>query len=472
MSTLSTPVSLQGSAAVPTQRAALPLEELAAVLDGALLLPGTPAYDTLATPWNVAVQARPVAVVDVSGADDVAHAVRFAAQHGLKVSVQATGHGATDALEGTLLVHTGRLDQCVVHPEGWARVGAGVKWARVIEAAAPYGLAPLNGSSSDVGVVGYTTGGGLSPMARSFGAAGDKVRAFEVVTGDGVLRRVTPDEHPDLYWGLRGGKGALGIVTAIEFDLLPLATIYGGALYFDGADSAEVLHAWRQWSATLPEQATTSVVMLNLPPMPGVPEPLAGKPTIAVRFIWTGEDADGVAALAPMREVAPMLIDGVATIPYTLIDVVHADPVDPMPVHEDATLLHSFPAEAADALLAVAGPESGSMQVMVEVRQLGGAFARPTAPSAFCHRDSAFSVLTIGVNVPPIAEAVAAQAAGMIEALGRWSTGNALPNFAARSTAEHQARVYPPEVLARLRSISEQYDPAGVLVAARPIRST
>ena len=116
-------------------------------------------------------------------------------------------------------------------------MGAGVKWLQVIEAAAPYGLAPLNGSSSDVGIVGYTTGGGVGPMARTYGIAADKVRAFDVVTGDGVLRRATPTENPDLFSALRGGKGAAGIVTAVEFDLVHLPTFYGGAIYFDGADA-------------------------------------------------------------------------------------------------------------------------------------------------------------------------------------------------------------------------------------------
>jgi FAD/FMN-containing dehydrogenase len=160
------------------------------------------------------------------------------------------------------------LDEVTVHPEGWARVGAGVKWLPVIEAAAPYGLAPLNGSTSDVGVVGYTTGGGVGPMARTYGLAADKVRAFEVVTGDGEFRRVTPTEHPDLFFALRGGKGATAIVTAVEFDLVHLPTFYGGSVYFDGADSARVIEPWRDWSENLPEQATTSFVLSNCPTCP------------------------------------------------------------------------------------------------------------------------------------------------------------------------------------------------------------
>ena len=122
------------------------------------------------------------------------------------VTPQATGHGAMAELIGELLVNTTGLDECVVHPEGWARVGAGVKWLRVVEAAAPYGLAPLSGSITDVGIVGYTTGGGLGPMARTYGLATDKVRAIEVVTGDGVLRRATPTEHPELFFGCAAAR--------------------------------------------------------------------------------------------------------------------------------------------------------------------------------------------------------------------------------------------------------------------------
>jgi len=172
----------------------------------------------------------------------------------MTVGVQATGHGPIPSLAGHLLVVTRDLDEVTVHAdERWARVGAGVKWIRVIEASAPYGLAPLNGSASDVGIVGYTTGGGVGPMARTFGLAADRVRAFEVVTGDGELRRVTPTRHPDLFFALRGGKGVAGIVTAVEFDLLPIATFYGGAVYFDGQDIPAVIDRWRSWSKALPD---------------------------------------------------------------------------------------------------------------------------------------------------------------------------------------------------------------------------
>ncbi len=213
------------TAVVETEAPEVSFEPLQARLTGSVHTPGDPRYDALVSPWNLAVTVAPAAVVDARTADDVAAAVRFAGAHGLTAGVQATGHGAIPGIHGHLLIVTKGLDELAVHPEGWARVGAGVKWLPVIEAAAPYGLAALNGSSSDVGIVGYTTGGGVGPMARTFGLAADRVRAFDVVTGDGVQRRVTPTEHPDLFFALRGGKGTAGIVTAVEFDLIHLPDV-------------------------------------------------------------------------------------------------------------------------------------------------------------------------------------------------------------------------------------------------------
>src|SRR5215510_14199089 len=198
------------------------IQELRTRLTGEVHTPDDEQYAALSTPWLLAVPMQPTAVVAVRTAEDVVATVCFAREYGYTVGVQATGHGANSSYAGHLLVVTKGLDEVTVHPEGWARVGAGVKWLPVIEAAARYGLAPLNGSSSDVGVVGYTTGGGVGPMTRTFGLAADKVRAFDVVTGDGVLRRASATENPDLFFALRGGKGAVGIVTAVEFDLIPM----------------------------------------------------------------------------------------------------------------------------------------------------------------------------------------------------------------------------------------------------------
>jgi hypothetical protein len=441
-----------------------PFAELDERTIGTLALPGDEAYEAIVSPWNLAVPVRPAAALAAASAQDVVEAVRFAGRHGLLVTPQATGHGPISALVGELLVTTKHLDECIVHPEGWARVGAGVKWIRVVEAAAPYGLAPLSGSITDVGIVGYTTGGGLGPMARTYGIAADRVRAFEVVTGDGVLRRVTPTEHPDLYVALRGGKGTVGIVTAVEFDLVHQPRFYGGSLWFDGADAAAVIERWREWSAELPEAGTTSFALFRLPAGPDTPPPLADRLSLSIRYVWTGDAAEGEAWFAPMRAAAPILIDDVADKPYTAIDSVHTDPLDPMPVIEAATVLADFPSEAAEALLSVTGAASSSPQILVEVRQMGGATGREGVyPAAFSSRSVAFCVLTVGLDDP----AVAAHAEEVLAVLEPWVGGHRMPNFTF--DAADLVHAYDDRALARLRSAIATYDPQGVMAIGRAI---
>ena len=444
----------------PTRHATVPFEQLDAALTGSVHTPDDPEYATLSSPWLLTAPMQPAAVAAVRTAEDVVATVRFAREHGCTVGVQATGHGAVSSLAGHILVVTSGLDEVTVHPQGWARVGAGVKWLRLLEAAAPYGLAALNGSTTDVGIVGYTTGGGVGPLARTFGIAADKVRAFDVVTGDGTLRRVTPTEHPDLFFALRGGKGAAGIVTAVEFDLVHLPTFYGGAVYYAAEDVGAVIARWRPWSESLPEQGTTSFALFQLPEMPGVPPELAGRMTLAVRFAWTGDAQEGRRLLDELRQVAPVVLDDATLRPYAEIDAVHADPVDPMPVVDPAILLDGFTDQAAEQLLAVAGPGSGSPQLMVEVRALGGAYARaPQHPDAFCHRSARFSLLSVGFPEMGAME----HSERLFAAMARWDNGKVWPNFGPAHDGRSARRAYDEETLERLADVVTTYDPDGVL---------
>lgn len=435
-------------------------------------LPGTGAYEALTRTSNLTKAIRPLAVVEARDARDVSRTLRLAAAFGVRVAVQGTGHGATERMNDAILVHTHLLDEVTVHPEErWARIGAGVKWERVLEACAPYHLAGLCGSSPDVGVVGFLTGGGLGPVARTHGLSSDTVRAFEVVTGDGVLRRVTADSHPDLFWGLRGGKGTLAIVTAVEIDLVDQAELYAGAVWFDGADADAVLRTWSRWCTLLPEQGTTSVAFMQLPDLPDFPEPLRGRTTLSVRFAWTGDPAVGEELLRAIRSVATPIIDAVQVMPYEALGAVHSDPVDPMPLHEQHYLLEEFDVDAADRLFEMVGPGRGSLQAMVEVRQLGGKVRDDRGtPSAFAYRDAEYSVLTIGLMIPELAEAVVRDSDRIREGLAAWSREGGLPNFTDTSGRAWADQVFTPFVAKRLRAISQVYDPEAVLLAARGVR--
>ncbi|MTD12635.1 FAD-binding protein [Nakamurella sp. YIM 132087] len=440
------------------------------MLDGDLLMPGDPDFAAMATPWNLAVPADAAAVAVVDGPADIAAAVRFAGVHALSVAVRLTGHGAVPGSAPTLLIHTGRLDELEVRPDGTARVGAGVRWNEVMAAASPLGLAAPAGSSPHVGVVGFLTGGGIGPFVRTLGLGSDHVLAFDVVTGDGEMRRASTVENPALFWALRGGKGVAGIVVAVELRLPRVSTFFGGAIHLDGSHAARVLHAWRDWTAGLPEQGTSSVALVRLPPMPGVPAELAGRLTVAVRFGWLGDPDEGRRVIAPMLDLAPVLLGGMDVLPYGALELIHADPVDPMPGHEASSVLRELTADDVETVLRSAGPEADCPQVLVEIRHLGGALARtPAHPDAFSHRDARYLVSLIGLGVPPLMQAVADHADGLIAALAPRSCGR-LPNFAPSTAPAEVRRTYSPETLRRLATLAATYDPAGVLADAAPIR--
>jgi FAD/FMN-containing dehydrogenase len=330
--------------------------------------------------------------------------------------------------------------------------------------AAPHGLAPLVGSAASVGVAGYLSGGGIGPLVSTYGLSSDYVRSLDLVTGDGQIRHVTPAQYPDLFWGLRGGKATLGIITAVELDLLPVSTIYGGALYFDGADAAEVLHAWSAWSAGLPEQSTTSIALAQLPAQPFIPPALAGRRTVALRYASIADPEQAEGLLAPMRAAATPVLDRVGELAYSDIGRIHDEPDSPVPVQQSQTLLSELPPEAIDALIKAAGPESGSPLLLVELRRLGGALARtPEHASAFSHRHAPYALHTIGLAVPPDQHIVAAAAQATIGSVEPWSSGGMFANFVPTSDPARIATAYDDHTRERLLTLAGHYDPAGIL---------
>src|SRR4051794_8798046 len=272
------------------------LAALRAAVHGPVLVAGVDPAEALATEcagFDLAVRHAPAVVVGATRAADVAAAVRFAGSEGLPVGVQATGHGAAWPFVDGLLLRTQRMDHVVVDPaHRSARVQAGARWRQVVTAAAPYGLAPLSGSSSGVGVVGYTLGGGMGLLGRRHGFASGHLLRAEVVTADGRLHAVDALHEPDLLWALRGGKGSFGVVTALEVGLVPVPEFCGGAVVYPGEDASVVLHAWREWAPALPDSTTTSVALVRLPDAPTVPAHLRGVLTVHVRVAHLGPAHD------------------------------------------------------------------------------------------------------------------------------------------------------------------------------------
>jgi hypothetical protein len=416
--------------------------------------------------WNLAVQHTPAIAVGATCAADVQAAVSWAVAHDLEVAVQATGHGPVRNAAGSLMITTSRMQGVAIDPDRrMARVQAGATWHRVLEAAAEYGLAGLCGSSSDVGVVGYSLGGGMGSLGRKHGFAADHITAVEIVTADGRLRRASADSEPDLFWAARGGKGNFGIVTALEMELVPVGSIYGGGIFFAGADAASVLHAFREWAPGLPEEVSTSVAILRMPPMEELPPPLRGQTVVHLRFAYSGTDFEEAERLiAPMKATGTILLGFVGPILTTEMDSIHMDPVDPLPAWEKGMLLAELSADTVDALLATAGPQVEVPLIMVEIRLMGGALARQAqVPNAVAGRDGAYGVLVLGPGLPELAQVVPAVGKGVLGALQPWAAPGCMVNFLGEvSGPEEVAAAYPAGVLERLREVKATVDPAGV----------
>src|SRR4051794_4122238 len=229
---------------------------LADALDNSVVLPGDPRYDEARSSFNLLVDQRPATVAFPSDAREVAAAVSLAQRHGLRVAPQATGHNQAPLgdMSDLLLLNVSRLQEIRVDPGARSvRVGAGVKWDRVAPRLSAHGLAGLHGSSPDVGIAGYSLGGGMGWLSRKHGLQTNAVTALELVTAQGELIRVDAGHEPELFWALRGGGGNFGVVTAIEFGVVELEELYAGALFFPVERADEVLHTWNVARHSFPD---------------------------------------------------------------------------------------------------------------------------------------------------------------------------------------------------------------------------
>ncbi|MFJ2622609.1 FAD-binding oxidoreductase [Streptomyces sp. NPDC087532] len=430
----------------------------------------TSAPPRVPTGFQTGFSVRPDLVVEAAHAEDVRTAVADAAARGLPVRVHATGHGLSGAVEGGLLISTRRMDSVEIDPvRRTARIGAGVTWGQVIEAAAPHGLAPLNGSAPGVGAVSYTLGGGLPILAREFGYAADRVRSLDVVTADGALRHVSPHSEPELFWALRGGGHRLGVVTRMEVDLVEVGRLYGGSIAFDGDGDESgagagvgdrVIRRYLEWTRTVPDTLTSSLSALRFPDSPRLPEPMRGRYVISVRVAYTGETAGGERLVAPLRAIGPALTDSLREMPYTDSHTIHNDPPFPHAYYGDAVVLGDLDAGRAVRTLELTGPKAPMMTV-VQLNHLGGALAaRPAVDNAVPYREAGFLLRLLspldGTDVASV-RALYAEVAGALAPLALGRSLNFSFGGGDRTEGFHDARTRQ-----RLAGLVSRHDPASL----------
>ncbi|GAB2685866.1 FAD-binding oxidoreductase [Kribbella swartbergensis] len=389
--------------------------------NGAVRLPGEAEYDVQRKSVIPTVDSRPLVVAEAYSRTDVQAAVRTAREYGVPIAVQATGHGTRVPADGGILLKTTPMTSVLIDPERRiAKVGPGARCGAVIDAAGQFGLAPLSGSHRDVGVTGYTLGGGVGWLARKYGFAADSVIRAEIVTADGRFVTASAEHHPDLFWAIRGGTGNFGIVTSLEFRLYPVRQVHAGIVYYGIDHAGAILRRYRDWTATIPNELSTAVVLTKLDD---------GRRAVAIKVMYAGEADVAEHLLKPLFEVAGQRLAGeLATIEYG------AAAMGGTPArHLD------FLDELTDELIDVLADQDAT----VEIRHWAGAMAHP-GPGAgpVGHRTATYSLI-VDREMPTLP-----------------NSGRTFVNFLGDPGRADTA--YAPDDLRRLREVKRAYDPANL----------
>lgn len=436
----------------------LTTDTLSDVVAGRIVFPEDEDWDGARRTFNLAIDQRPVAVAFPADERDVALLIRMARDRELRIAPQASGHNAAPlgSLDDTMLVNTSGLIGVHVDPVmKRARVGGGAKWEAVTGRLSAAGLAALHGSSPDVGIAGYSLGGGMGWLARKWGLQANSVTALEIVSADGRLLRVDTDHEPDLFWALRGGGGSFGVVTAVEFSVYPLDQLYAGVMLFGFDQAADVLRAWTSLLPDAPDELMSWAAVLHVPDLPFVPEPLRGGSFAAVWGAFLGNEVSGRKLFSHVRELGPMM-DTFAMVQPIALAQLAMDPPDPLPYLTAHQLLDELPGSAIDSLVTAAG--ASSQLGMLQFRHMGGALARPpaeagvraTIPGEIC-------MFALGIVPDENAAAVVQRSQKTVKEILAPNQVGRYPSFVEEPA--DSSEFFDPTTWARLCQIKAQYDP-------------
>ncbi|MBM0126732.1 FAD-binding oxidoreductase [Pimelobacter simplex] len=450
------------------------VRDLASSIDGIVTRPDNERFLASTRGFNLAHRHRPALVVEPANTDDIRAAIQFAGTHQLPVAVQATGHGQFLETTNALVLLTHQLSSVTIDERArTATIGAGTRWRRVLDAAAPYGLAPLSGSASTVGAIGYLLGGGVGLLARKYGFGADSILHLKMIGADGVETRVGPDQHADLFWAIRGGKSNFGIVTEVTIRLVPVSEVFAASVYLDASSIDPVLRRYADWSRSAPDDVTSSFAILRPPDAPFVPEPLRNKTVAHLRWV----DCSDEPSRQHLRDLDSILAAGKAVLVHaglrkpSDLDFVHDDPTEPCPIWERTAQTQSLSSSMIDTLLEHVGAQAASPLAMAEIRQLGGALRRqPEPPNAVAGRDGSYTMLLLGIGPPELLSAVADAGQGLLDALRPHLTGRSLMNWLGSATSPEQVRAaWEPATAARLQAIKAEVDPTNMFRFGHPI---
>lgn len=448
-------------------------DDLRDAIRGEVIGRGDPGYDEARRVWNGLVDHHPAVIARCRGTADVVEAVRIARKYHPIVSIRGGGHqvAGSAVLDDALVIDLSPMTGVTVDAQArTARVRGGATWGDVDRETQLHGLAAPGGEVSITGVAGLTLGGGMGHLQRRYGLSCDNLRSIEVVTADGMVRRASGDEHPDLFWAARGGGRGIGVVTEFEFDLHPVGPdVAVGQFIFPYDEAESVMRRFRELAPTMPETVSPELVVWSIPPDPDIPEEFHWVKAIFVMGVYSGPADEAGDVFAPFASLGTPFADVSGVVPYVAVQ----SDVDALIPDGIRAYMKSHFADAlsdgAIATLLECDATRPSPLSLIAIRTLGGAVARRTDDDgAYAHRAARFNVsFDTFWEDPALDDTAVGWARSAWDAFAPYGTGGVYVNFSGLHDEADEVRASVQGASAdRLARARAEYDPHGVFAAA------
>jgi hypothetical protein len=457
---------------------AVSVEGLASAVKGRVVEAGAPDYDEARALYNGMIDKRPAAIAYCGDEADVAAALRYGVEHGLRIAVRGGGHngGGLGSVDDGLVIDLSPMKGIRVDPRArTVRAESGLTWGEFDRETQAFGLAVTGGRFSTTGIAGLTLGSGSGWLERKCGLTADNLISADIVTADGSLLTASAEENEELFWGLRGGGGNFGVVTSFEYRLHEIGPIiYGGMLVCPPDRAGEVLRFLRDYMKDAPEDLGCAVAFVSAPPEPFVPTEMHFQPVLGIVVCWTGSMEEGERVLAPIREVATPLMDMVAPMPYTALQSM-LDGGGPHGIrgYMKAEFLPELGDEAIDKIVAGGSSRPGPM-VQLLMEPMGGAIGRVgDDETALGRRDVPWCYHALAMWMEPdaeTAEAHIAWARGLAADLKPHVTDGVYLNYTSDEGEDRVRSSYGEEKYGRLVALKDRYDPGNMFRLNQNIR--
>ena len=441
-------------------------EAFATAFRGDIIGPDDANYDDARRVYNGMIDKHPALIARCVDVADVIATVNLARETHMDLAVRGGGHNGPGlgTVEGGIVLDLGAMNSVRVDPVArTARVEGGATWAAVDHATHVFGLAVPSGTVSSTGVGGLTLGGGIGHLTRKYGLTIDNLLAADVVLADGSVVTASADEHPDLFWALRGGGGNFGVVTSFLFRLHPVDTVIGGPTFWSMDDAAKVMRWYRTFIKDAPEDLTGFFAFLNVPPGPPFPEELHSRNVCGVIWCYTGPKERADEVFAPVTEVAPPLMHGVQEMPFPALQSLF-DPL--LPPGLQWYWKADFLKEISDESIPHQVEHGGNLPTQLSTTHIypinGAAQRVANDETAFSYRDASFAEVMVGIDPDPAnAKKISDWARASWDAVHPYSAGGAYVNFMMEEGQDRIQATYRGNH-DRLRAIKAIYDPTNL----------